>query len=362
MKKLFIVGCPRSGTTVVQQALNRHSEIVIPPETKFFYYFYGQPRSRQAAHLRRINRDLQIRIPPPDRRIRAPRDAKGFYDRIAQAYLERLGRTNVTYFGDKTPEHTGQLHRIHKVFPDAKILFVYRDGRDVAVSLNAMPWIRCDVYVGFVVWLYYYRVLKKARHDVSLDMLAVKYEDLVRNPAVEFDKVLRFLGLRYEARVAEGYGNREGIPRREYPWKSRALERITTDRVDLWRRELSSAQVERIERLGRHALRDLGYELSNTAASRLSPWFIARLGWGLARCAAGLPLCCLANEILGSAALCRCRPSADGRESLRAPTTARIAKVCPNRADRTGSPSDPVGAGGASSSRRSATVGKSGGP
>jgi len=34
MKQFFIVGCPRSGTTMLQQALNRHPEIAIPPETK----------------------------------------------------------------------------------------------------------------------------------------------------------------------------------------------------------------------------------------------------------------------------------------------------------------------------------------
>ncbi len=41
MNKFFIVGCPRSGTTMVQQALNRHPQVVIPPETKYFFSFYG---------------------------------------------------------------------------------------------------------------------------------------------------------------------------------------------------------------------------------------------------------------------------------------------------------------------------------
>src|SRR5215831_4421176 len=56
--KFFIVGCPRSGTTMVQQALNRHSQIVIPPETKFFFSFYGHSLAQQARHVRRLNADL----------------------------------------------------------------------------------------------------------------------------------------------------------------------------------------------------------------------------------------------------------------------------------------------------------------
>ena len=58
MKKLFIVGCPRSGTTLLQQALNRHSQIVIPPETKYFFSFLGHTRRCQHRHIDRLNADL----------------------------------------------------------------------------------------------------------------------------------------------------------------------------------------------------------------------------------------------------------------------------------------------------------------
>jgi len=301
MQKFFIVGCPRSGTTVLQQALNRHSQVVIPPETKFFYYFYGKPRSRQVAHLQRINRDLGIQLPAPNTPLRHRREARLFYERMAITYLERLGRNGVAYFGDKTPEHTGQLHRIREVFPEAKVLFLYRDGRDVALSLSRMPWIDCDVYVGFVIWLYYYRILRRQRENPWFDMLFVRYEDLVSDPAGELRRVLEFLELDYEPQVAEGYGNREGIPERELLWKARALERISTDRVGLWRRELPPLVVKRLERLGAGALEDLGYRLSGYGNGRLPPWFLARLAWGIARCALRLPLCCLVNELAGSA-------------------------------------------------------------
>jgi hypothetical protein len=115
MKKLFIVGCPRSGTTMLQQALNRHSQIVIPPETKFFFNFYGQSRSCQRAHLKRLNADLEIEVPCPPRRVYEPESARTFYDEMAEMYLARLGRADVAYFGDKTPEHTGQLHLCQRV-------------------------------------------------------------------------------------------------------------------------------------------------------------------------------------------------------------------------------------------------------
>jgi len=320
MNKLFVVGCPRSGTTVLQQALNRHSQIVIPPETKFFYYFYGKSRACQLAHLKRINRDLGINLSPPKKRIGTPDAAMAFYDELARQYIARLDRNGVTFFGDKTPEHTGHLHHIRDVFADAKIIFMYRDGRDVALSLSRMPWIHCDIYVGFVIWLYYYRILRRFRQDAPQGMQFVRYEDLVMDPTAEVDRVLRFLGLPYEAEVAEGWGNHEGIPEREYAWKSGALHAITAERMGVWRRELCDTQIDKLERLGGRALMELGYDLSRIDHGRLSPWFLTRLGWDVCRCAVGLPMCCLTKELVGCASRWLDREKMNGREFAPAET------------------------------------------
>ena len=53
-------------------------------------------------------------------------------------------------------------------------------------------------------------------------------------PEHEFGSILKFLGLPDEPAVAKGFGNREGIPEREYGWKERALQKITRDRVGVF--------------------------------------------------------------------------------------------------------------------------------
>src|SRR5713226_3100535 len=88
MKEVFIVGCPRSGTTMVQQALNRHAQIVIPPETKFFFSFFGQAHQRQLRHIDRLETDLGIALPRPARRVSAPDEARAFYRAMARRYVE----------------------------------------------------------------------------------------------------------------------------------------------------------------------------------------------------------------------------------------------------------------------------------
>jgi Sulfotransferase family len=289
MEKFFIVGCPRSGTTMVQQALNRHSQVAIPPETKYFFSFLGHPRRCQARHAERLNADLGIRLPTPARRVRSADDGRAFYELMARQYVRRLPKRGVTHFGEKTPEHTGLLPRVRRLFPDAKILVLYRDGRDVAHSLTQVPWMSSNLYVNFVVWLYYQWVVRRERQGAFPDVHFARYEDIVADPEKQLSAILNFLGLPYQPAVVEGYGNREGVPERELAWKGRALGRISRERVGVFRRELTTGQIEVLERLGRNVLPALGYPLLTGGERRLSPAFFIGLSYHLSRLAWRLP-------------------------------------------------------------------------
>jgi hypothetical protein len=305
MDKFFIVGCPRSGTTMLQQALNRHPQIVIPPETKFFFSFFGHPRRSQARHIDRINADLTIHLPRPEKAVRSVAEGRAYYEDMARQYVARLKKPGVVAFGEKTPEHTGLLPRIRELYPDAKILVISRDGRDVASSLARVPWMSSNVAVNFLVWLYYSRVIQAALRTGCPNLYFLRYEDIVAAPRRELAAVLRFLGLRYEPAVAEGFGNREGIPEREDAWKARALEPITAARVGAFREDLTEDQVEILERLGRDALPALGYPLVTDGRGPLSAAFLLRLAYDLSRLVYRLPWQSILKELV-----CRCRPEA----------------------------------------------------
>ena len=281
---------------MLQQALNRHSQIVIPPETKFFYYLVGQSRREQLRQIERLRRDLQIELPVPGGRIHTLEQARNYYDLMAETYCRRIKRTP-SYFGDKTPEHTSRIPIIRKTFPDAKIIFLYRDGRDVALSLSKVPWLNCDVNVGIWIWQRYHWMIQRAMQDRNLDFHVVRYEDIVSHPQRELSLLIEFLGLPYEQAVGDGCGNREGISQRELPWKEMALERIVDTRKDVWKHELTRMQLHGTESLAGSSLRVLGYEL---VTEPISPWSLvihAKLAMGLLRCGASLPVSCIVNEM-----------------------------------------------------------------
>ncbi len=267
---------------MLQQALNRHSRIVIPPETGFFTHFIGHSAKGQAHHLGRINADLGIDLPRPRHRIHRREDIIQFYDQMAEAYIEKLSGARETVFGEKTPHHLLRARRILSVFPDAKYVLVHRDGRDVALSLTKVPWFCSDLQVTFSYWLRCCREGRWLRDRPRVNLLVVRYEDLVRGPEVELRRIAEFLGLDYEPQMAEGSGNLEGTLPWEADWKTRATTNITSARIGNWRRELTPTQVSQLERWGGRVLKELGYELSkDNEAGHLPlhffPWLYAKI-------------------------------------------------------------------------------------
>jgi len=264
---------------MLQQALNRHSQIVIPPETAYFTHFLGHSRRGQHQHLRRINADLEIDLDPPIRRISRPDEAVAFFERIAESYVKRIGRENVALFGEKTPHHILRADRIVRLFPDSKIVLIYRDGRDVALSLTKVPWYSPDLWLGFDNWLRSYKWHRWLVDHAPENVIQVRYEDLVSEPTAELSRVAESLGIEYESQMAEGEGNEPGVPEWESGWKSRALERIAPSRIGNWRRELTLEQIRPLERWGREALTSLGYELATDAGKPLPLTYLPRRYW-----------------------------------------------------------------------------------
>lgn len=140
--RVFIVGCPRSGTTLLQAMLGQHSEVFTFPESHFFTKVSGRfetpgplglvsPRAaaqayRQLAEL--VEAPDAIRRPP--RLPRYPLHARAFRELVDASTTARGKRVWI----EKSPPHLHRVDEILHAIPDARFLHLVRDGRDVVAS------------------------------------------------------------------------------------------------------------------------------------------------------------------------------------------------------------------------------------
>lgn len=297
----FVIGAPRSGTTMLQMALNRHSKIVIPPETAFFTLL-TRSQSGQALHWRRIEKDLNVTLPDKPAQLKAGLKAASVFQQLLTGYAAGIGKPcGDLVFGEKSPEHQRRVSLIQKTFPDAKFVLIFRDGRDVACSLTKVPFMPGDLHVGFELWRHYFRIQRQLRDILADKLCVVQYETLVNNPEAELNRIQEFLGLPAESTVATGAGNKSGIPNHEVSFKERAMQPISTSRSGNWKTELTSRQIEILEARGGKELTELGYELSTEAPRHLGISYLPVTGFRIARWLIGRSIAQGCDQYLGTA-------------------------------------------------------------
>ena len=266
----FVIGAPGSGTSMLQAALNRLPHIVMVPDTGFFTLL-RHSRRKQQIHWSRIEDRLQIRVASPNCRIRAGAGAREQFERIVNAYLDRINCRGITHFGEGSADLQCRIPLIMQTFPEAKLVLIYRDGRDVALNLANVPGTRKSLYGHFLTWLKHYRIQRRFLQQHPQRVFCVRYEDLVRNTGAELQLIIEFLGVDCDPGIAERCDNQEGNPDRELSGKNNVREAANPcgSCPDLSLRELMY-----LERWGGWALRELHYECAAEIRGLLPSWQI----------------------------------------------------------------------------------------
>lgn len=154
MRRTFIVGCPRSGTTVVQAMLARHPDVLTLPETALFEHLLGgldwrwgdrgarRPRQRAAHRLgfarrrgREAFRESLRRIGHMDARARAPLRTANCVSRFVATLDDAARAAGRGMWLEKTPNHLLYVPEIVRHLPDARFVHVIRPGVDVLASI-----------------------------------------------------------------------------------------------------------------------------------------------------------------------------------------------------------------------------------
>jgi Sulfotransferase family len=279
-RPIIVLGCPRSGTTLLQVMLHSHNRIAIPPENRFVLPAYRQrlrfgdlekPANRRA--LARFIVRPRLRFPDfgLDRRrtvkqiVAGPPTVGSALGIVLRAYAERFDRPR---WGDKRPYYHRYIEVVLRLFPDAQIVHVVRDPRDCVASLKRMPWWKSDSYHAVSAWANSIAHTKEAVRRWPGVVIRVQYERLVAAPESELRALCAALGEEYDPAMAEPERVAAvAVPERKH-WHSYTRVSPTTGRVGRWRVELEPWEIALCETVLAEPMREFGYEFTGAGRPR----------------------------------------------------------------------------------------------
>lgn len=280
---IFVVGHPRSGTTLLRLMLDAHPRIVIPPEGHLVSLLrrarrkYGRLEEPgnferlvdRVLHKQRMQ-EWQLDVEDARRRCLAgPHTEAGLFASLMSIWTARTGKPR---WGEKTPGTYRFLPEVNRWFPDCQVLHIIRDGRDVAVSCLTPPFAdtydKGDVYEVAVRWRDAIRRGRKAAGLLGPQRyLELRYEDLTADVEGTLRKVCAFLGEDFAPAMVEPGRKASGkVPRGEQSYHQRVGGKVDSQRVERWRKDASEDFVLGFEGLAGAELEQYGYRLSGFKA------------------------------------------------------------------------------------------------
>ena len=185
---LFIVGMPRSGTSLLHQMLDMHADIDGLGELRHL--------PQAAARLRSLHLDSE--------------NLTDKIGAIRQWYLDRIRHrlTGSRYFIDKLPTNFLFLGSAKLLFPEAKVIYCQRDARDNCLSIFQQNMVGDHAYSHDLDSLgKYYRThlntIAQWQSRMAEDVLTVGYEDIVADPESGIREILQFMNLEYDPRCLD---------------------------------------------------------------------------------------------------------------------------------------------------------------
>ena len=270
-KLVFIVGCPRSGTTWLQIMLSQHPKVLTCPETHLFSNYIRALRHQWDSEG---SRDKDLRGVG----LRENLDAQAFFESIG-AFTEKVfdkiaqSDPDCDVILEKTPQHVFDLDLIRSVYPDALFIHVVRDPRAVCASLQSASktwgrhWAPGNTVDGARLWNASVTAAQSFKQKDN-KTYEVRYEDLKSSCEALLLEMFEWIGCRADSETTKQICKECNIENMRapnsalaVPWKleDEPTEFYRRGDVDSWREELSSRKIKIIEFINHDLMEEYKY-------------------------------------------------------------------------------------------------------
>ncbi len=279
---IFIVGCPRSGTSYLYHLLlsaggfaEFHTQMNVFDVLEPIYGDLSKLKNKQKM-MRDWLGSKAFQVSGLDRQsieAKVLSECHSASDFLRIVMDEVAHKQGVDRWIDSTPTNVPHMLRIHKDFPDAFFIHIIRDGRDAALSLDKRGWSRplpWDKNNGLLAaGLYWEWIVRKARKygaTLGAHYMEVRYEDMVERPAQGLPRLGDFV----QHDLSYGRIQQASIGSVKNPLTSfkEDLSEGKFSPVGRWKAKFPPEELVWFEALVGDYLQELGYVLSGSALSR----------------------------------------------------------------------------------------------
>lgn len=276
---VFIVGCPRSGTTLLRRMVDAHPLIAVTRrETHWipacFRKRIGITPDGMVTHdliswLTGYERFQFMNISQTElEALLAAQPALPYADFVSSVFDLYAKHEGKTLAGDKTPGYARQVPTLHALWPAARFIHLIRDGRDVCLSFldwaksprivgRFLPWTQDPVASAALFWEWHVRLARRAASGLPSKLYwEVRYEALVSQPREQCASVCTFLELPFSDRMLLA----DVPPRKRRPGLDAKHARLPpTPGLRDWRSQMQPEHIQRFEAMAGDLLEELGY-------------------------------------------------------------------------------------------------------
>jgi hypothetical protein len=290
---VFVLGCPRSGTTLLyHMLLSAGGFAVYRSESNVFNLLAPRFGGMRSPQDRKNLLDVWLKsklfqvsgLDATEIRDKVIAECRSPGDFLRIVMQEIAHHQRVPRWADCTPEHLLYLQEIKRQIPNALFIHIIRDGRDVALSYSKQGWSYPFLWdrnhrlgVAGLYWEWLVRRGREQAQKLSADYREVRFEELITEPQKTLAQIASFIdhNLDYERIRRAGIGS-VSEPNTSFTQE----EDGSFNPVGRWKKKMSAAEVSHFEDVVGDLLAELGYELtsadqqSNLTAARLKATYL----------------------------------------------------------------------------------------
>lgn len=274
LHRFFLAGVPKSGTTWLGKLLDAHPMIACKGEACMYAFVksligisneYNALLEGRTGHVSDSNE-----FPPlPEKDVY---EIARYFMELRLSTVQQSKQPSPSWVGEKDPLHVSNFILIARLFPEAKVIHLIRDGRSVVTSAwhHNIRTRSPAVEAGFDSFLNeaasrWGAIIKRARETATAlgdNYFEVRYEDLVGNAVQTLDSVLRFLGPNSSQRTILDCLESASFEKLS-AGRARGVEDNNSffrkGTADDWKTQMTPSQVQRFNARSGGMLEELGY-------------------------------------------------------------------------------------------------------